>query len=106
MNERHTAVVMERDENDKLIGKKHPQLFIWLDDAIITIFYNLSLISNHFLLTGGELSWWFCLHQLKASSRKNVLNMIHECQRLISKKSSMTEVSNAQDQTIQKIGDR
>ena len=28
MNERYTAVVMERDENDKLIGKKHPQLYM------------------------------------------------------------------------------
>ena len=104
MNERYTAVVMERDENDKLIGKNHPLLFIWRD--VITIFYNLLLFSNHFLLTGGELSWWFCLHQLKASSRKNVLNMIHECQRIISKKTSQPEVSNPQDQTIQKIGDR
>ena len=29
MNERHTAVVMERDENDKLIGTIHPHLFMY-----------------------------------------------------------------------------
>ena len=55
---------------------------------------------------GGELSWWFCLHQLKASSRKNALNMIHESQRIISKKNSSSESSNSSDKTHQNIGDR